>query len=32
MVVIALRESGVGLGACLEALMAAETNVDFAFG
>ena len=31
MVVIALRESGVGLGACLEALMAAETNVDFAY-
>lgn len=31
MVVVALRESGVGLGACLEALMAAETNVDFAY-
>ncbi|MGJ8671942.1 hypothetical protein [Rubritalea sp.] len=31
MVVIALRESGIGLGACLEALMAAETNVDFAY-
>lgn len=31
LVVVALRESGVGLGACLEALMAAETNVDFAY-
>lgn len=31
MVVIALKESGVGLGSCLEALMAAETNVDFAY-
>lgn len=30
-VVIALRESGIGLGACLEALMAAETNVDFSY-
>ncbi len=31
MVVVALRESCVGIGACLEALVAAETNVDFAY-
>lgn len=31
MVVIALRESGPGLLQCLETLMIAETNIDFAY-
>lgn len=31
MVVVGLRESGPGLLQCLEALMAAEINVDFAY-
>lgn len=31
MLVIALRESGPGLQQCLEILMAAEVNVDFAY-
>ena len=30
-VVIALRETGPGLLRCLEALMIAETNIDFAY-
>lgn len=30
-VVVALRESGPGLLHCLEALMIAETNIDFAY-
>jgi hypothetical protein len=31
LVVVALRESGPGLLQCLEVLMVAETNVDFAY-
>jgi hypothetical protein len=31
LLVVALRESGPGLLQCLEALMVAETNVDFAY-
>ena len=31
MVVVALRESGPGLLQCLETLMIAETNIDFAY-
>ena len=31
LVVVALRESGPGLTACLETLMLAETNVDFLY-
>lgn len=31
LVIVALRESGEGMGRCLEALMAAETNVDFGY-
>jgi hypothetical protein len=31
LVVVALRESGPGLVQCLEVLMVAETNVDFAY-
>lgn len=31
LVVVALRESGPGLLQCLEALLVAETNVDFAY-
>jgi len=32
LVVIALRESGPGLLQCLDTLMIAETNIDFAYG
>lgn len=32
LVVIAMRESGPGLLQCLDSLMIAETNVDFAYG
>lgn len=32
LVVVALKETGEGLGRCLDTLMAAETNVDFAYG
>jgi len=31
-VVVALRESGPGLLKCLDTLMIAETNIDFAYG
>lgn len=31
LVVVALTETGRGLGRCLDTLMAAETNVDFAY-
>ena len=31
LIVVALRESGPGLLQCLEALMIAETNIDFAY-
>ena len=31
LIVVALRESGPGLLQCLEILMVAETNVDFAY-
>ena len=29
---VALRESGPGLHKCLDTLMIAETNIDFAYG
>lgn len=32
LVVIAMRESGPGLLQCLDSLMIAETNIDFAYG
>jgi len=32
LVVVALRESGPGLLQCLDTLMIAETNIDFAYG